>query len=133
MGGKRLNLLHDLLPQAATVAFLSRPNDDEKNKLLAAARELGRELVLLEIRGVRDYEVAFTTLVQRQAKGLVVGATPLNDNKILELAAHYRIPTIYQRREQVEAGGLMSYGADYGDVFPSRHVYRPDSEGREAQ
>jgi putative ABC transport system substrate-binding protein len=123
LGGKRLNLLRDLIPQATTVAFLSRPNDDEKNQLSAAARELGRELVLLEIRGIRDYEAAFLTLVSRQAKGLVVGAAPLNDNKILELVARYKVPAIFQRREQVEAGGLMSYGADYADVFRQAGIY----------
>jgi putative tryptophan/tyrosine transport system substrate-binding protein len=123
LGGKRLNLLRDLVPQATTVAYLSRQNKNERDQFLAAARYLGLQLVVLEIRGSGDYEGAFATLVNHQAGALIVGATPLNDNKIVELAAHYKIPTMYQRREEVEAGGLMSYGADYAEIYRQAGIY----------
>jgi putative ABC transport system substrate-binding protein len=123
LGSKRLNLLRDLVPQARTVAYLSRQNEGERDQLIAAARDLGKQLVILEIRGSGDYAGAFDTLVGRQAEALIVGTTPLDDNKIVELAAHYKIPTIYQRRDQVEAGGLMSYGADYAEIFRQAGIY----------
>jgi putative ABC transport system substrate-binding protein len=123
LGGKRLGLLRDLVPQATTVAFLSLPAEAERNQLLAAARELGRQLVILEVQSVRDYEAAFTTLVHRQAGALVVGATALDTDKIVELVARYKIPAIYPRRDYVEAGGLMSYAADYNDIFRQAGTY----------
>jgi putative tryptophan/tyrosine transport system substrate-binding protein len=123
LGSKRLNLLRDLVPQATTVAYLSRPNRGEREQLLAAARHLGRQLVILEIRGSGDYEGAFATLLNRQAGALIVGTTPLDDKKIVELAAQYKIPTMYQRREQTEAGGLISYGADFADIYRQAGIY----------
>ena len=74
--------------------------------------------MILETRSDRDYEAAFTTLIQRKAGALVVGAfTFRNTNKILALAARYEIPTVYPGRGYVVAGGLMSYGAVRLDIF----------------
>jgi putative ABC transport system substrate-binding protein len=124
LGSKRFSLLADLVPQATTIAYLSQRNEDERDQFLAAARTLGRQLVILEIRGSPgDYERAFATLINQRAGALIVGSTPLDDNKIVELAAHYKIATMYQRREQVEAGGLMSYGADYAEIFRQAGIY----------
>src|SRR5262249_13952087 len=62
-------------------------------------------------------EAAFKTLVQREAGALIVGPSPFrNTNEILALAARYKIPTIYPRRDYVEAGGLLSYAAAYADT-----------------
>jgi putative ABC transport system substrate-binding protein len=116
LGGKRLDLLLNLVPQITTVAFLS-PEEAQRNQMLAAARDLGRQVIILDARSVRDYEATFTTLVNRQAGALIVGANLFNPNKIVELAARYKIPTIYPRRDYVETGGLMSYAADYADIF----------------
>jgi putative ABC transport system substrate-binding protein len=122
LGGKRLDLLLNLVPQATTVAFLS-PEEAQRNQMLAAARDLGRQVIILDARSERDYEATFTTLVHRQVGALIVGANPFNPNTIVELAARYTMPTIYPRRDYVEVGGLMSYAADYADVFRQAGIY----------
>ena len=127
---KWLSLAGDLAPQATTVGFLSGDSshlafyEDQKSQILAAARALGRQVIILETRSDLDYEAAFKTLVQREPGALIVGAFAFrNSNEILALAARYKIPTIYPRRDYVEAGGLMSYAADYADTFRQAGVY----------
>jgi len=127
---KWLSLAGDLVPQATTVGFLSGDSsylafyEDQKSQILAAARALGRQVIILETRSDLDYEAAFKTLVQREAGALIVGPSPFrNTNEILALAARYKIPTIYPRRDYVEAGGLMSYAADYADTYRQAGVY----------
>ena len=126
---KWLSLAGDLVPQATTVGFLSVSSylafyEDQKSQILAAARALGRQVIILETRSDLDYEAAFKTLVQREAGALIVGPFAFrNTNEILALAARYKIPTIYPRRDYVEAGGLMSYAADYADTFRQAGVY----------
>jgi putative ABC transport system substrate-binding protein len=127
---KWLSLAGDLVPQATTVGFLSGDSsylafyEDQKSQILAAARALGRQVIILETRSDLDYEAAFKTLVQREAGALIVGPFAFrNTNEILALAARYKIPTIYPRRDYVEAGGLMSYAADYADTFRQAGVY----------
>ena len=79
LGGKRLGLLCEAIPQGMTFAFLSLgpPNyaryEEQRSDILAAARVLGRQVILLDARGDRDYEAAFTTLIQGQSGGLVIG------------------------------------------------------------
>jgi putative ABC transport system substrate-binding protein len=126
---KWLSLAGDLVPQATTVGFLSVSSylafyEDQKSQILAAARALGRQVIILETRSDLDYEAAFKTLVQREAGALIVGPFAFrNTNEILALAARYKIPTIYPRRDYVEAGGLMSYAADYADTYRQAGVY----------
>jgi putative ABC transport system substrate-binding protein len=120
LAGKRLAVLLDLLPQAMTIGYLVGYQRDgeaaqgEADELLASARALGREVIVLECRSTADFEAAFATLVERQAAGLVASAFPLafnNRNKILALAAHHKIPAIYSQSQYAYGGGLMSYGA----------------------
>ena len=126
---KWLSLAGDLVPQATTVGFFSGDSsylayEDRKSQILAAARALGRQVIILETRSDLDYEAAFKTLVQREAGALIVGPFAFrNTNEILALAARYKIPTIYPRRSYVEAGGLMSYAADYADTYRQAGVY----------
>jgi putative ABC transport system substrate-binding protein len=125
LGGKRLSLLCDLVPQMTTVAFLSRTStsaEDQNSQMLEAARALGRQVVFVHASYERSYEDAFATIVEKRVEGLIVGAFPFA-HKIVELATHYRIPTIYPRRDYVEAGGLMSYAAGYGEVFRQVGIY----------
>jgi putative ABC transport system substrate-binding protein len=126
---KWLSFVGDLVPQATTIAFLSGDSssgayEDQKSQMLAAARALGRQVTILEARSNRDYEMAFKTLVQREAGALVVGPFAFrNTNEILGLAARYKIPAIYPRRDYVDRGGLMSYAADYADAFRQAGIY----------
>ena len=127
---KRLDLLRELVPHATTVAYLadlrSPVGQDMLRDMQAAATTLKRQLAVMEARSDLDFEPAFATFDQRQAGALVVGASTLfdsNRNKLVALAAHHKIPTIYQAREYVLDGGLMSYGAGYANVFRLGGLY----------
>jgi len=129
--GKRLELLCELVPQAATVAYL-RPSPRQSsvvteqmaNEFLAAARALGRQTLVLQADSDRDFEAAFATLADRRIRALVIASAPLFDNeKLASLALRYAVPAIYQWREFAEAGGLMSYGASQGDAFRIAGLY----------
>ena len=129
LGGKRLGLLCEAVPHAMTFAFLSLgpPNyaryEEQRSDILAAARALGRQVIILEARS-DHYEAAFTTLIQEQSSGLVVGTFNFtNTNKIVALAAHHKIPTIYPGRRFVAAGGLISYGPVSLDLTRQAGVY----------
>jgi putative ABC transport system substrate-binding protein len=127
MGGKRLSLLRDVIPNAATVGYLSPDSriltyEEQKSDILASARSLGLQVVVVEASNDGDFEPAFTTLVERGAAALVVAAVPFfsgvprNRDKIFELAARHKIPAIYPGRADAVGGGLMSYGADVVDA-----------------
>jgi ABC-type uncharacterized transport system substrate-binding protein len=129
LGGKRLNLLRDLVPQVTTIAFFSGDSSylhfaEQSSQMLSAALALGRQVIILETHSDRDYEAAFTRLNERQAGALIVGAfTFPNANKIVALAARYKIPTIYPNRGYVAAGGLMSYSAANTDLYRQVGIY----------
>jgi putative ABC transport system substrate-binding protein len=131
---KRLDLLRELVPQATTIAYLEYRAYDQRtitaqdmlDDLLAAARVLGRQVVFAAAHGEGDFEPAFANFVQRGASGLVVGASSLFDtrrDKLIALAARHHMPAIYQAREYVLDGGLMSYGANYRDAFRVAGLY----------
>jgi len=123
---KRLEFLTLMVPQAETVAYLnidprsSTQAEQQESDVRAAARALGKDVVVLEASSERDFEGAFGTFVERRADALVVATAPLftsNRRKLLALAARHRIPAVYHLREFVLDGGLMSYGANIAGVF----------------
>ena len=125
---KRIELLRELIPQATTVAYLAdqRSVPEMLRDTLAAGGVLGPQIVVVEARSDRDFEPAFATFVERQAGALVVSPSQLfdsNRDQLLTLAARHKIPAIYQAREFVVDGGLMSYGASYGDTFRVGGLY----------
>jgi putative tryptophan/tyrosine transport system substrate-binding protein len=128
LGGKRLSLLRDLVPRAP-IAFFSGDSrylhvEAQRSEILSAANALGRQIIILETPADRDYEAAFSRIVQNQVGALIVGAfTFPNTNKIVTLAARYKVPTIYPSRDYVIAGGLMSYGAVNADLYRQAGVY----------
>lgn len=104
--GKRLDLLRELVPQATTIGFLSQIPDRmaQGTDIVAAARAMGRQIVVLEIRSDHDFKPAFASAVERGAGALVAGTYPLfasNRARLATLAAHHKIPTIYPYREYV--------------------------------
>ncbi len=116
---KRLDLLREMAPLATTVAYITDPraqdSEEPTRAMLAAARALGRQAMILEARSGPDIDAAFATLVERGAGALVVGPHALfesNGKKIIELAARHKISAIYPSRGFAAAGGLMSYTAD---------------------
>jgi putative ABC transport system substrate-binding protein len=127
---KRLELLDGLVPESAPVALLLNPTNrlmSEELKLAQeAARSLGRELVVLEAGSEGEIDAAFETLARRGARGLVVWQEAYFNSRrhqIVALAARRAIPTVYPWRIAVEAGGLMSYGADPNDAYRQVGIY----------
>jgi putative ABC transport system substrate-binding protein len=121
---KRLDLLCQLLPAGATVAYLTGGPDwlsfeEEKDHLVAAAGALGRQLIFVECRSDDQLATSFATLVERGAGGLLVASIPLfggnSIDNIVALAAQNKIPTMYPFERYAFRGGLMSYSRDGTD------------------
>jgi putative tryptophan/tyrosine transport system substrate-binding protein len=115
---KRLELLHELIPNATAFAVLINPTNPraEANKRHdeAAARTLGLEIQVLHASNDQDLDAAFATLSKLQASALMISTDPFFNSRtelFAALAARHSMPTIFQFREFVAAGGLMSYGA----------------------
>jgi putative ABC transport system substrate-binding protein len=121
---KCLELMHNLMPPATTVAVLVNPANilqtaTEKGVLQDAARALGARVVILNASSPSEIESTFATLVGERVGALVVSGETFfltQRDRLVELAAHYAVPTIYAYREFVAAGGLLSYGADVSDA-----------------
>jgi putative tryptophan/tyrosine transport system substrate-binding protein len=128
--GKRLEVLHALMPNASTIVVLVNPKRPNVGRQLRdvqqVARALGVELRLLNASTDEELQSAFETLVQRQAALLLVTSDPFflsRRNQIVELAAHHAIPAIYSYRDFAVAGGLMSYGTSLADAFCRAGIY----------
>src|SRR6516165_2149846 len=125
---KRLGLLHELVPKAVRVAVLVNPANAPSAEttlrdLPEAARAIGLQMQVLNASTSREIEAAFATLVRERADALFVAPDAFFISRRVQfvtLAARYGIPTAHNAREEVEAGGLMSYGTDNLDMW--RHV-----------
>jgi putative ABC transport system substrate-binding protein len=127
---KRLELLHELVPTATTVAVLINPTNPTIEILLqdlqAAARTLGLQLHVLRASTERDFDAAFGTLAELRTGGLVIGSDAFFNTRAEQLAAlalRRAVPTIYQFREFAAAGGLMSYGGSITDNYRLAGAY----------
>jgi putative ABC transport system substrate-binding protein len=127
LAGKRLELLHELVPNASVIALLSNPqganNDEQLGELQEAARALGLRLLILN---GREIDSAFAALAEQRIEALFVMATAYFygiRNQIALLAARHNVRAIFESREFVEAGGLVSYGVDFSDVYRQLGVY----------
>jgi putative ABC transport system substrate-binding protein len=128
MEPKRLELLHELVPKATTIAFLVNPvnqaADNQVREMRDAARSLGLKLVVLKASTEREVDAAFTTLAQQEAGALLVATDPfLGSDQIIGLTARYKVPVSYFDRRQAAAGILMSYGASLADSWRQAGVY----------
>jgi putative ABC transport system substrate-binding protein len=125
--GKRLELLKELVAGAVLVAVLwDQSSILEWQAAEAAARERGWKLLSLEIRSVDEIEGALRGATAAQAGALLVfAAGPLfpNARRVAELAAKSSLPSMYELREYVEAGGLTSYGPDINDIWRRSAVF----------
>ena len=127
---KRLELMHELVPNTAVIAGLINPKNSNAGRNLTAmqeaAREKGVQLHILEASNDSDFETAFASLAPLQAGALVVGADPFFNarrSQIVALAARHSMPTIYEWREFVDAGGLISYGPSLPGVYRQIGTY----------
>jgi putative ABC transport system substrate-binding protein len=124
LGGKRLELLKEAVPKLARVAVLHDPANRnhvlELKEVQTAARPLGLTVRSWEVRAADGFEKVFTALNKQRPDGLYVPGGPLiraNEKRIVGFALKSRLPSVYTRREAVDAGGLMSYGADLADIY----------------
>jgi len=130
LGPKRLEMLRQLVPTAATIAILVGTDTlevrIERRDVELAAQALGQQLIVVPVTSEGEFDGAFTSIVERGAKALVVGTGPFltpNRERIAALAARHAIPAIYAFREFVEAGGLMSYGASFVEGYRQAGIY----------
>ncbi len=132
LAGKRLGLLKEAvlaIPRVAVLVNTANPGDQATlRRLEAAAQPLEMTLQILEARTLQQVEGSFVAMTAGDASALYVALDPLflqHRTRIVELAAKYRLPAMYDVKEFVAAGGLMSYGPDFADLF-SRGAYFVD-------
>ena len=127
---KRLGLLRELLPGSTRIAALynmsSPTNPGQWQQIETAARSMGIQAQLLDVRKPEDLGPAFDATIRQRIDGLIVGQDGLlqaNRKLIVDLAAKHRLPAIYRAMEFIEAGGLMAYGPNYPDLYRRAATY----------
>jgi putative tryptophan/tyrosine transport system substrate-binding protein len=131
LAAKRLELLHQIVPKATIIAAMSEDSSSpdieaERRDLLAAAQAIGQQLIVLDVSIDREIETAITALVQRGVGALHVGTGAFMNSqreRIVTLTARHRIPAIYNWREAVAVGGLMSYAPSITDAHRQAGIY----------
>jgi putative ABC transport system substrate-binding protein len=124
LGGKRLELLKEAFPKVTRVAFLWQSSGTRGNlpltEMEAAAKALGLKLLSLPVRSLDDFDSAFARAKRDGAQALITstgGLIATQQRQVLDFAAKNRLPAMYPTSEFVKAGGLMSYAANYADLF----------------
>jgi ABC-type uncharacterized transport system substrate-binding protein len=122
--GKRLELLKHVVPDLVRIGVIINPGDAADDivlrRLPAAARALGIDVVVFEVRDAADFEAAFAAAARQGMQALFVSQSPLfssNRARVTAIAAGVRLPAIYGFREFAEAGGLLSYGANLPAMY----------------
>ena len=140
LGHKHIEVLHELVPQAALLALLVNPTSPEggfyEQSAQEGARVLGRQLLVFKAGTVAEIDAAFATLVERQATAVLIAGDPFLSTRTRQfavLAARHGLPMISSTREFPLAGGLISYGNSVTDAFRRAEVLdRPPPQGRKA-
>jgi putative ABC transport system substrate-binding protein len=130
LAAKRLELLRELVPSASVIGMLANPNypdsESQKKDVNEAAHISGQQVHIVNASSEGDFDTAFTTLAQLNAGALFVSPDVLflsHRDQLVALAAHHAIPAIYNQREFVLAGGLMTYGPNLGDGYHQAGIY----------
>jgi ABC-type uncharacterized transport system substrate-binding protein len=130
LGPKRLGLLRELLPKQGTIAFVVNANSASTpfqiQEMQAAAQAAGQPLLVVSVGNEEEVDKAFATMSERNVAAVLYGATlffQVISQRLVALAAHYRIPALYEWREFVTAGGLMSYSTDRNEVGREAGLY----------
>ena len=128
--GKRLGLLHEMMPKATTLAVLIHPDNFASAAQLRdvheAAASLGVQIVVVRANAENEFAAAFASAVQQKAEAMLVAASPFFNTRrqqLILLAARHALPAIYEWRDFAEAGGLMSYGTRLVDAYRQAGVY----------
>jgi ABC-type uncharacterized transport system substrate-binding protein len=130
LGPKRLGLLRELLPKQGTIAFVVNANSAttpyQIQEMKAAAQAVGQALFVVSVGNEEEVEKAFATMAERNVTAVLYGATlffQVISQRLVALGAHYRIPALYEWREFVTAGGLMSYSTNRNEVGREAGLY----------
>jgi putative ABC transport system substrate-binding protein len=130
MGPKRLELAHQLVPNASVLAVLINskytPSFAEARDMEAAAKSLGLKITVLDASNEREIDRAFAVLAEHKVDALIINTDPFllgQRQQIVQLAARHNIPTVYFLREFVDAGGLMSYGPSVANSYRQVGIY----------
>jgi putative ABC transport system substrate-binding protein len=128
--GKRLDLLHQLVPKAEVIAVLQDSNfsvlHEETREIEAAARAIGQKLIMFKAGREEEIDAAFSMIAKSGAGALLVGGGPFvasRRSQLIGLAAFHAIPTSYNLSGFVDAGGLISYGASQTDAYRRAGIY----------
>jgi len=130
LAAKQLGLLREVAPKSAEIGFLVNPKGSsaavQTNDALTAASTVNLKLQVLNASTEADFETSFRTIAGRPNAAMLVGVDPFFDSRreqLAALAARYRLPTVYNLKEFVRAGGLISYGASINDAYRQAGVY----------
>jgi putative tryptophan/tyrosine transport system substrate-binding protein len=130
LGAKRFALLHELVPSAGTIVYLTNPANPsvqlEVKAVQEAANMFGTDLQVLNASNDQEVEAAFARLAELHAGAIIVAGEPYFDSRraaIVGLASRYAIPASYSWRENVAMGGLLSYGTSITDSYRNSGVY----------
>jgi putative ABC transport system substrate-binding protein len=130
LAGKRLALLHDIVPNLATVGLLANPSDPDDSSQRADAQgvadRLNLKLVVINASTEREIDVAFATFAQQKVGAVVIASDPYlfsRRQQVVRLAAHQRMPTVGSVRDEVAAGCLMSYGNSLKEAYRHAGLY----------
>jgi putative ABC transport system substrate-binding protein len=131
LGPKRLELLHELVPTATTIAHLTNPSNPAYNSSIqemhqTAARALGLKLLVLEAISQQDFDAVFTSLLKQQAGALLVNNDPFlgaRSEEIAALTVRHAVPAMFPGHPGAEAGGLASYATSVDDSARLAGIY----------
>ena len=130
MGPKRIELAHQLVPSGSALATLINSKFPltlaEAHDMQAAAHSLGLQLTVLDASTGGEIDAVFAGLARQKADALLINTDPFlygQREQIVQLAARYKIPTLYFLREFVDAGGLMSYGPNINNGYRQAGIY----------
>jgi putative ABC transport system substrate-binding protein len=130
LGPKRLGLLRELLPKQGTIAFVVNANSGttpyQIQEMQAAAQAVGQALLVVSVGSEEEVDKAFATMAERNVAAVLYAASlffQVISQRLVALAAHYRIPALYEWREFVTAGGLMSYSTDRNEIGREAGLY----------
>lgn len=139
LGAKRVEMLHELIPGTSVIATLTDSTFPEAvaelHEVEEASRIIGQKFVPVNASNEREIDAAFASIAQTGVGALVVMGGPFFTSKsqtLVALSARYAIPTIYDLRDYVAVGGLISYSASFTDAYRQAGVYAgADSQGRQ--
>jgi putative ABC transport system substrate-binding protein len=127
---KRLELLQELVPDVQTIGFVVNPKNpnavSDVQEAEGAARTIGSKMVVANTSSEQDFEATFKALERDRVEAVLMDTDPVftrRPNQIVALAARYKLPTLYDRREFVAVGGLICYGSSLSDAYRQSGIY----------